>query len=225
MRFYLKSNFFIKGIILSILIFLTGCKKEHNPQLFSDTQNQISKQIWDYIYSDFAKFNSRSPKAFTAEIDSLRSILTNHLSNNKSLISDSLYNQEKYAIKLAFDKFLLEYPQQHKNYTGEGIKLPAEVIEEINVNRQIISDQRLFENKDVQAYVQAVINTQAHEHVQKGVFKGQDNQYLSARLSAIENTISDSEQKKIWKFKILKAHLDNIGVRNIDKYVIDFKMR
>ncbi len=223
MRFYKKCNSFIKSIILLILISLIGCKKEYNPQLFSDTQNQISKQIWDYIYSDFAKFNSRSPEVFTAEIDSLRSILTNHLSNNQGLISDSLYYQEKFAIKLAFDKFLLEYPQQHKNYTGENIKIPAEVLKKINANRQIISERRLFENKDVQAYVQAVINTQAHEFVQKGFYRGQDNQYLSARLSAIENTLSDSEQKNIWKFKILKAHIDNIGVRNLDKHLADFK--
>lgn len=213
----------MKNIISLIVLTLIGCKTEYDTDLFNDTQKQMSQPIWDYVYDDFASFNSNNPKNFVADIDSLRGLFMDHLSENKRLISDSLYVQEKIAIKLAFDKLLLEYPQQHKNYTGEDVQLPDEILEEINKNHSIISDSRFFENKDVQAYVQSVINTQAQQLVEKGVFKGQDNQYLSARLSVIKKTISDSEQKDYWMFKAFKEHIDNIGVRNINKLIAEFQ--
>ena len=82
-------------------------------ETFFKEQKQLGKPIWGYVFGDFPAFNSQGKTSFLREIDSLRTLYTNHHKSWKNKINDSLYFQEESAIKAAFDKLILEYPNHH----------------------------------------------------------------------------------------------------------------
>ena len=94
--------------VLALSNGLLGQDPELSTQTYFSEQKEFGNPVWGYIFSDFAGFYQNSPEVFESKIDSFRSLYTDHLVVYEGVLTDSLYRHENAAIRLAFDKLLLE---------------------------------------------------------------------------------------------------------------------
>lgn len=188
---------------------------------FYSEQKELGKPIWNYVFEDFPGFYSQLPDAFEKKVDSLRAIYKEHLESFSGSLSDSLYQQEKAAIKLAFDKLLLEYEIHHPIYADDTSTLSESTLNYLIDNKNFFNDPFYLENKDVQAYLSALVDLEASRLVETEV-NTSDNKYLNARWRIIREVYKDPEKRENIQFNTLIKHIENLGVKNLQPYISEF---
>ena len=121
------------NLYITLIILTQSCKNvdyEKNKELYLQEQLEFAKPISNFIKGNKYLLNILNQNDFTQKIDSLQSIFTKYLDNNKSKLDKKTFNEETVLIKLHFDKFILEYPELHKRYTGEHYPY----LKQINLN-------------------------------------------------------------------------------------------
>jgi len=190
-------------------------------QYFAE-QQVFARQIIKDIYSDFTSFNAVDPIRFCATIDSLEGIFYAHLNKYSNQLDAAVIRDENVGIQYFFDKFLLEYPYHHQDYTGELVSLPAEKQSRITGHAADLNNPDLLSNRDFREYVQAVLTIDANEAIATGAYDQSDNQQLEAVWACINRRFSDSAVRDYWRAEYLMNHMDNYGVKNIGPIYDEF---
>lgn len=218
-----KRNFFFLFLLLTL-----SCKNsktvdfKHNKSTFSNEQLEFAIPIWKYIRSNRYTLNTLNQNDFTQKIDSLQFMFTTHLNRNKNKLDTHTFKAENVGIKLAFDKLIVEYPELHKLYTGESIILSKSNKAKLKSNLIFFNDEKLLLIKDVKEYVNMYIKTTSNKMLESLVFNNLDNQQLHADWSVMESIFTNNKVSDFWKHKYLYYHIDNLGIKNLDKIYSNF---
>lgn len=211
--------------ILSLIILTQSCENadyEKNKELYLQEQLEFAKPISNFIKGNKYPLYILNQNDFTQKIDSLQSIFTQYLDNNKSKLDKKTFNEETVLIKLVFDKFILEYPELHKRYTGEKISLSKTNQSKLNQNLKIFNDTSFFSTRELKEYITSHIQIESDKKLGSGVFSKSDNQQLQADWSVIDKIFTNSKISDFWKHKYLDYHINNFGIKNIDKIYSSF---
>ncbi len=217
-----------KLLFILSLILMLSCKNsnnvdfEKNKSAFLDEQLEFADPVWKYIRSNKYHLNTLNQDEFTKKIDSLQSIFSTHLNDNKSKLDKTTFNYETTGIKLAFDKLILEYPELHKRYTGDNIVPSKYNQSKLEENLTFFNDEKLLSIKELKHYVTSYVKTQSRKKIESSVFDELDNQQLNADWSVMESIFTNSKVSDFWKHKYLYYHIDNLGIKNIDKIYSSF---
>jgi acetyl esterase/lipase len=218
----------IKYFLLLFLVINQSCKSqtkvntESIKSTFFQEQKEIGTPIWNYLNSNFYTLNSLKQSDFTKKIDSLKSIYTTHLNKYKGKLDKNTFNDETLGINSAFDKYILEYPQHHEYFTGEEIVLSKQNQLRLNEMLHNFNDANLLSNKDFKEYVKSYISIESNKKLKSHIYDKLDNQQLIADWDTIERTFSNQEVNEFWKQEYLYYHIDNFGIKNIDKFYTNF---
>lgn len=221
----------MKFKLLFLVPFLTSylnCKAQDSTavrstkDVFVKEQNEFGKPIWSYLGNEFTSLHRLEQPTFTKKIDSLRGIYLSHLKGYKNKLQKDTYEDELLGINAAFDKYLLEYPQHHNYLTEESIELSKENQERLSEYNKKFNNPTLLSNRDFIAYLKSLINVKSRNRLDKGMYKGKDNQQLLADWDVINATFSNPEVNCYWKQDYLFNHINNYGIKNIDSVYNDF---
>lgn len=218
----------IKYFLLLFLIIIQSCKSqtklnsESIKKTFLEEQEEIGTPVWNYLRSNTYTINSLSQPNFTNKIDSLKNIYVKHLNKNKGKLDKNTFNDETLSINCSFDKFILEYPQNHKNFTGEKIVLSKKNQSQLKENHKNFNDISLLSNKALENYVKSYISIESDKKLQSHSYEQIDNQQLTADWNTIESTFTNQEANDFWKYRYLYNHIDDIGIKNIDNFYNSF---
>ena len=216
----------VKLIFIFFSILLTpGCKNvdyEKNKELYSEEQLEFAIPLWNYIGGNKYSLNILNQNDFTHKVDSLQSVFDNYLKINKNKLDKKYFNEEAVLIKLAFDKLILEYPELHKRYTGENISLSKTNQSKLNENLKIFNDTTYFSTAEVKNYITSYIRIEADKKLESGVFNKSDNQQLQADWSVMDEIFTNRKIRDFWKHKYLDYHINNFGIKDIDKIYSSF---
>ncbi len=214
--------------ILILLLTSTGALTQQHRE-YDSTQRQylsdqkrIGQSFSAYFYSDFPAIHSLREKLFVAKLDSFRNIFDNHLGRySKDLDKEFVATQEA-EIKYYFDKLILDYPANHKTYTGKNISVSASTRERLNKNLADFNKPELLGNGDFREYMKAYIHHKTSYKLKKDEWKDRDNQYLNAAWQIIPDLFTNTTCREFWKYDYLYHHIDNVGIKSIDNIYRSF---
>lgn len=218
----------IKYFLLLPLVITQSCKSQENvntesvKSVFLQEQKEFGSPIWSYLGSNFYTLNSLNETDFTFKIDSLKAIYTTHLKSYKKKLDRVTYNDETIGIDFAFDKYILEYPKQHRAFTGEEVLLSKKNQSKLVKNSLKFNDANLFSNRDFKHYVKSYISIVSRKKLEKHIYEKLNNQQLIADWNTIDSTFTNQEVNDYWKQEYLYYHIDNLGIKNIDNLYHDF---
>tara|TARA_R110000868_G_scaffold4211_4_gene26448 strand:- start:2361 stop:3854 length:1494 start_codon:yes stop_codon:yes gene_type:complete len=218
----------IKYLLLLLLVTIQSCKSQKNvntesiKESFLQEQAEIGTPIWNYLRSNPYTLNSLNQVDFTHKIVSLKNIYTTQLNKYKGKLDKYTFYDEALGINYAFDKFILEYPQKHKIFTGEKITLSEKNQSRLNKNLKNFNDINLLSNVALKEYIISYISMESNKKLKSGMYDKLDNQQLTADWNTIENTFKNQDANEFWKQKYLYYHIDNLGVKNIDTFYTNF---
>lgn len=218
----------IKYLLLLLLVSIQSCKSQENvntesiKKTFLQEQTEIGTPIWNYLRSNPYTLNSLNQVDFTHKIDSLKNIYTTQLNKYKGKLDNDTFNDEALGINYAFDKFILEYPQNHKIFTGEKVTLSEKNQLRLNKNLKNFNDINLLSNLALKEYIISYISVESNKRLKSGMYDKLDNQQLTADWNTIETTFKNQDVNDFWKQKYLYYHIDNLGIKNIDAFYTDF---
>jgi len=195
----------IKYFLLLFLVINQSCKSqtkvntESIKSTFFQEQKEIGTPIWNYLNSNSYSLNSLKQFDFTKKIDSLKSIYTTQLNKYKGKLDKNTFNDETLGINSAFDKYILEYPQNHEYFTGEEIVLSKQNQLRLNEILHNFNDANLLANKYFKEYVTSYISIESNKKLKSHIYDKLDNQQLTADWNTIERTFSNQEVNEFWK--------------------------
>lgn len=212
----------IKYHLILFLIIIQSCKSqtkldsESIKKDFLEEQEEMGTPVLNYLRSNMYSLNSLGQANFTDKIDSLKNIYVKHLNKNKGKLDKNTFNDETLSINCSFDKFILEYPQNNKNFTGEKIVLSKKNRSQLKENQKYFNDTSLLKNKALENYVKSYISIESGIKLQSHIYDQIDNQQLTADWNTIESKFTNQEANDFWKYRYLYHHIDNMGIKNID---------
>jgi len=218
----------IKYALILLLVIIQSCKTNKTAEdesiksIFYQEQRAFGKPILNYLYNNVYALNSLNEIAFTEKLDSLQSIITTHLTNHKNKLDKKTYTNEQFAIKLFFDKYILEYPLYHEEFTGEEIILSENNLSKLNENLKEFNHANLLSSRDYIVYMEAYIKIEAIKILESFIFSNLDNQQLNANWNVIESTFTNHAVSDFWKQEYLYDHIDNMGIKNIGNLYTNF---
>lgn len=211
--------------ILTFVLITQSCKKidfNVNKEFYLEEQLKFSKPISNFIVENRYKLYTLNQNDFTNKIDSLRSIFTQYLIDNKRNLDEETFTEEKVLIKLSFDRFLLEYPELHKRYTGNNVSLSKMNQLRLKKNLKVFNDTTFSSTNEIKKYITSYIRIEADKKLESDVFGKSDNQQLQADLSVIDKIFTNNKIKDFWKHKHLNYHINNFGIKNIEEIYLSF---
>ena len=186
-------------------------------------QRTFSKKIFAGIYEDFAAFNGQPEAAFTAQVDSLRKIYTDHLGRYAAQLDSTTIREEEIGIRYFFDKLLLEYPLHHKSYTGNSTQLSPANQARLDRHRKDFNDPAMLEHKDFKDYIEAKLYFDTWTILREdSSYVGTDNQELTVHWKLISKYFNNPQVREYWRYQYLFDHIDNLGIKNIENFYQDF---
>lgn len=222
---YKYPNMRTKLFFISLIIFAQSCKNidfEKNKNIYLQEQIELAIPVWKYINSNKYPLYTLNQNDFTLKIDSIHSIFTDYLKINKENLDKKTFNEETVLIKLAFDRLILEYPELHQRYTGKKIILSDENQAKLKGNLKVFNDEILFSTRELKEYLTSYIRIESNNKLENSVFNKLDNQQLNADWSVMDVIFTNSKFIDFWKHKYLEYHINNFGIKNIDKIYSNF---
>lgn len=214
-----------KLIFILFITLLQSCKNvdyEKNKSVYLEKQSEFATPMWRYINSNKYSLNILSQDDFTNKVDSLQGVFVNYLNINKDKLDKNTFDNETVLIKLAFDKLILEYPELHKRYAGENIALSKENQSKLKENLVFFNDKKFFSTRELKDYIAAYIRIESDKKLKNSVFSKLDNQQLNADWSVMNAVFTNSKFSDFWKHRYLYYHIDNLGIKNINKIYSSF---
>lgn len=211
--------------IISLIVLIQSCKKidyKKNKELYLQEQLEFAQSISKFIKQNKYTLHILNQKEFTHKIDSLQSIFTKFLANYKDKLDQKTVYEETILIKISFDRFILEYPELHKRYTGKHSSLSKENQSKLNRNFKILNDTTFYTTRDLKKYITSYIKLEADKKLRNGYFSSLDNQQLHANWSVINKMFTNYTISDYWKHKYLDYHINNFGIKNIAKIYSNF---
>ena len=215
----------VKLFFIFFVVLIQSCNNvdfEKNKNIFLAEQLEFAGPMWEYIKGNKYALYILNQNDFTAKIDSLQGVFTTHLKRNKGNLDKNTFNSETAGIKLAFDKLILEYPKLHQRYTGEKIILSKLNRSKLESNLKFFNDEILLELTDIKEYVDTYIKTESTKMLESSILKKFDNQQLNADWRIMDSIFTNNKVSDFWKHKYLYYHIDNFGIKNIDKIYSSF---
>lgn len=220
------KNYHIKFLVFYLLFI--GCKshKELNKtaarENFYREQKTFETPINNYLNNNFYVLHTLNERKFTSKIDSLKYIFSSHLKKHKQKLDEKTYKDESLAIQYSFEKYILNYPLYHRNFTGNSISVSKENENRVLNNLKIINDFKNLENQYFEKYVKSYIDLSSEKLFNKKVFKGKDNQQLLSNLEIVDSIISSKKVKCYLQRDYFYKHIDNNGIKNLESLYRDF---
>ncbi len=206
-----------------ILFFISCSKKKESVALikketFLNEQKVIGTPIWKYLNNNSYSFYVLNQDDFTKKIDSIKNIFTDHLQKNKTNLDTKTYNYERLAISVSLDKYILEYPELHKRFTGKKTIFSKTNQKRRDKNLLYFNQPNLLSNKYLVNYAASFISIESTKKLQHGDYDSMDNQQLHANWDVIDTFFSNTEVNIYWKEKYLQEHISNKGIKNIENF-------
>jgi len=195
---------------------------EENPyEVYLTIQKELNQSLSTFFYGNYFKMYSLNEVEFINTIDSLRKgyikLLENFKNDNPDFDKTVIFNESK-EIQYSFDKLLVEYPYYHERFTGEQIAINKRLEQNFSDfnNPQLLSIEPYIE------YLKAFLYAQSNIELQQENYKKIDNQKLTSTFNLIEKHFSNQEALDYLKYYYLNHHIDNFGIKNIEKLYDNF---
>ena len=185
-------------------------------------QKIIGSQFSNYLNSNFSRLHSLPEKAFLFKIDSVRGLYNALLKRSEPQLDKSFVADERISIKYYFDRLIIDHPFYHDNYTGKTNPLSPTIQAIATKNIPDLNKPALLGNSDLRDYVRAFFHYQEAIATKKGLYRNIDNFHLQATWDFIGKYITNRECANYWKYDYLYDHLENDGIKNIEKIYRNF---
>ena len=207
---------------LSVSVSVLAQQPASTTKDYASERKRIANSISNYIYGDFAAFNSAAEDLFVQRLDSLEKLLTDHLDAYSDELDVPTVLNQRLEVRFFFDRLLLEYPAHHHTYTGRHSELSESNRNRLTRHYASFNDTSLLGNTNYLDYVQAYLEREKTEAMESGAFAGQDNRWLLITMGLIDEHIQNPIARTYWKHHYLYRHIDDLGIKNIDSIYQDF---
>jgi len=161
-------------------------------------------------------------QAFIAKIDSGRTLLTDLLNRYRKGLDTAFVKQQEMEIKYYFDKLLIDYPDNNAIYNGAAFKEHPQITAQLKNNLSDFNRPGLLNSSDFTDYARAFFSYCVNRELLKPAYKNTDNQGLQAIWSIIPRYVTNKTCREFWQYDHLFNHIDNDGIKNIDKIYNSF---
>lgn len=214
------------ALIFLLLLFKAGFAQVTTDSLtkakYVREQKEISDTFSNYFGQNYFYIYSQPEKRFILSIDSLERPFTAKVNEFHSKLDSQFLALEKAEIKYYFDRLILEYPGNYESFTGKAVVLTSQTQERLNRNLPDLNKPSALSNPEFIKYVQVYMDGLISKELLNPVYKEKDNRRLEAAWELTDSLFSHSYCNNYWKAAYLDKHIENFGVKNIEKFYSAF---
>ncbi|MFL9484867.1 alpha/beta hydrolase [Chitinophagaceae bacterium LWZ2-11] len=193
---------------------------------FLEEQKRVSKSFNSYFNNNTTALYGASEPVFISRIDSLRQTFIRPLDSLRKQrpgIGASFYEDQYTDLNYTFDKFILDYIPVHKRITGENRVLSSTT--QTRLQQVSIGDTSLLKYSAFRNYLKSLLEQSIDKELSAHPkdYLQSDNRRLDAGMKQIESLFSNKVICNRMRFELLTGHIEDYGVKNIDKYILAFK--
>lgn len=224
----MRKLLFVTICIMLISKISIAQQKETKDSLYKQFQLEqgvINQSFEDYFFPNYHKIYSLNEQDFITKVDSLRKTFTEQLrifEIKNPLFDKSVIQKESKDIHYSFDKFLLDYPYFHENFTGKKDSSYKLVEQKVKGNINEFNSPELLQLESFKNYLKAFLYFQSILELKNSFYKNLDNQILNAILNLIPKYFSNQTIVDYLKFYYLNDYIDRYGVKNLESIYQSF---
>ena len=218
-----------KKYSLLLLLFISICCKTDKNEIsetiksdYIEEMTQVNTRFNKYVNNNYFALYSLGQYDFTKKIDSLRGTYTTLINQYKGKLDESIIKDDFLTVNATFYQKILEYPNQHKKFTGENVLISKKNQETIDNFSKKFNDASLLSNKNFRKFTKYYITIESRKKLKSHIYDTLDNQQLTADWNTIETLFKNQDVSDFWKQEYLYDHIDNIGIKNIDAFYTNF---
>lgn len=222
-------------VIISAVVFLFFCpqmyaqlsKRDSISKVdFLSKEKKISESFNRYFNSNIAMLYGSNEKPFLTKMDSLRNTFILPLDQLKTEhpgIGAAFFEEQYIDLNYTFDKFILDYVPVHKRITAKKVSMGTEMKKRLQ--KVDITNPDLLKFDAFRKYLQSVLEQGLDQELQRNRsnYKGSDNQRLEAGQVTIKTIFKNPVIRDRMHYELLYDHIDNYGIKNIEKQIKQFK--
>lgn len=193
---------------------------------FIKEEKQISNSFNTYFNQNVSNLYGADEKVFMTKIDSLRHTFLlpiKRLKKEHPGIGPVFFREQDADVNYTFDKFILDYIPLHKRITGKVAILSLETKKRLQ--KIDITNPDLLKYKAFRKYLQSVLEQGLDKelHINLSRYKQSNNQRLDAGIETIKQLFKNPVIQEEMSYELLYNHMDNYGVKDIEKLINEFK--
>lgn len=186
-------------------------------------QKAISDKFAGRFYPNYTNIHRLPEKAFVAKIDSAANDFYLLLDAYKGRLAPAYVATQRFEIKIDFDRLLIEYPNNHENYTTERRGHYPVIEQKINDDLPFFDDPALIGNSDLSRFISSFLNYKINGELKKPAYQGLYNKRLYALWYLLPRYFKNERCKTYQQYQLLFAHLGRNGIKYTDELYQDFK--
>lgn len=211
-------------LVLTLLVFHPAAAQQDSSaqQRYEAALKQASKQFDAWFYPNYVKLYSLPESAFTTRIDSVRNSYNALLTKFENQLPPLYVHQELTSNKFYFDNLLIDYPEQHDNYTGRTSRGRSRIAERMRANVPDLNNPALLRNRSFHEYARSFFDYHVSLERRNKQYDSLDNQELWATWAVLPRFVSQPECLDFWRTEYLHRYMDNNGIKDIDSIYEEF---
>lgn len=216
-------NFEIKAGDLSSLTYLDDLKVS-NDFLKNLSLLNINKEINNFFNKNWQRIYSQDEDKFISTIDSLKQVFIKFLiafQNEHVAISKDFIKLFTADVNFGLNSLILQYPENHKRYTGQINSLNQKCIDYLKINP--IDDVHLLDLKSYKDYCKSWIDYNADFIINKN---NEHKHYSLKKMDVLFKYIPSIFKNQIiidfWLSEFLNEQIENTWLPNSEKYIKEF---
>ncbi|MBC8755771.1 prolyl oligopeptidase family serine peptidase [Kordia sp. YSTF-M3] len=211
----------IKYLLVLLLVNSISCKSQENRNSetiksdYIQEMTPINTVIKKYLNTNYVALNSLNVTEFTKKTDSLKRMYTTLLNRYKGKLDEGIFKDEFLTVNSIFHQKTLEYPEQHKKFTGEIVVLSKKNQAKINRFLQKSNDANLLSNKSFRRFIESYIRIESRKEIETLDHEKFATQQLTGDLITIDALFKNKKVIDFWTQEYLYNHIYTMGIRNI----------
>ncbi|HHE65118.1 MAG TPA: hypothetical protein ENL09_03745, partial [Bacteroidetes bacterium] len=137
---------------------------------------------------------------------------------NLDKVNNEVLFQKENGIEYIFAWMILQYPNFHKDFTGEKVSLSPKIkayLESINLD-----NPRLLNVDEYNDLGDALLHLKIRkEFSTNNYLKKSDNRWLQASFNVIERKFKNQKVRDFWRYQYLKKHIENNGAKHLKSFI------
>lgn len=183
-------------------------------------------QIDNYFNTKWNEFSSLSEDKYVEKVNELRGQLVNpiekFIKENQNRLNPWFIKYCRLSVNFGFDRLIYIYPSIYYDYVSLEYQLSFrdryKYNEEFNQN-----DKDLLRIENYYRLMKSILRLKVIESiVYDKSLRNSDNQWITAYQKSIIKSFRNETIRDYWLHYYLNDHIDNFGVKNLDKIVEEF---
>jgi acetyl esterase/lipase len=212
-----------KAILVLCWIYVSASGQANNSKASYFAEEKILRDRFDNVfYPNSVEIFSLPEKQFIEKIDSLRAPFDSLLNRYKKDSDPAFLDLRQTDYSLLMDRWIVFYPFLHYRFTKSHVTYSNQVRKRLALDDRKLNKPAYLKLEGYNSYLESFLHDKTDSALKTGHFTHSDNQKLDATFAVVPLYLANKKCRDYVGFTSLKTHIENFGIKDIDKSYSEF---